>query len=98
MSRRTAAPVPERLPLLRLKIRVHGRHPWFYRKMIQKPEPSPKAGTACVVKDRDGQLVGTGFYNPRAELALRMFADSAVDEVGAHFEAALRAAVMLRED
>jgi 23S rRNA (cytosine1962-C5)-methyltransferase len=98
MSRRPAAPVPERLPLLRLKIRVHGRHPWFYRKMIQKPDPSPKAGTACVVKDRDGQLVGTGFYNPRAELALRMFADHAVDDVGAHFEAALRAAVMLRED
>ena len=33
-----------RLPDLRLKIRVHGRHPWFYRKMIQKPEQPLPAG------------------------------------------------------
>ena len=97
MSRRPP-PVPAALPVLRLKIRVNGRHPWFYRKMIQKPEAALPAGSACTVRDRDGQLVGTGFYNPRAELALRMFADAIVGDVGEHFEAALRHAVMLRED
>jgi len=87
-----------KLPELRLKIRVNGRHPWFYRKMIQKPEPSPKAGTACKVRDRDGELVGTGFYNPRAELALRMFDGRVVDDVRSHFQDSLRRAVLLRED
>jgi 23S rRNA (cytosine1962-C5)-methyltransferase len=97
MSRR--APTARGKPAeLRLKVRVHGRHPWFYRKMIQKPEQPPRAGSACIVRDRDGNLVGTGFYNPRAELALRMFADDAVDDVPGHFVEALRTAVLLREE
>ncbi|MBL8736596.1 MAG: class I SAM-dependent rRNA methyltransferase [Planctomycetes bacterium] len=96
MSRRPSP--PSRLPQLRLKVRVHGRHPWFYRKMIQKPETPLPAGCACVVRDRDGELVGTGFYNPRAELALRMFADEPVQDVGGHFLQALHTAVQLRED
>jgi len=92
-------PTRERkLPEVRLKIRVNGRHPWFYRKMAQKPaEPLP-AGCAVKVKDRDGRLVGTGFHNPRAELTLRMFADDVVEDVQGHFVQALRHAVQLREE
>lgn len=97
MSRRPTNS-PTRLPELRLKVRVHGRHPWFYRKMVQKPEAPLPAGTPATVRDRDGQLVGTGFYNPRAELALRMFADDVVADVPAHFVQALRTAVQLREE
>src|SRR5688572_30229100 len=97
MTRRTPA-TAARPAELRLKVRVHGRHPWFYRKMIQKPEPPLAAGSVAVVRDRDGQLVGTGFYNPRAELALRMFSDDVVHDVPAHFVEALRQAAVLRED
>ena len=97
MSRRSSTS-PAQLPELRLKVRVHGRHPWFYRKMIGKPEPSPPAGSACGVRDREGKLVGTGFYNPRAELALRMFADEVVLDVKNHFVQALRRATALREE
>ena len=88
---------PARLPELRLKIRVNGRHPWFYRKMIVKPEAALPAGTPAKVRDREGRLVGTGFYNPRAELALRMFSDGVIDDPQAHFVEALRTAVLLRE-
>lgn len=98
MSRRPPAPGAGPLPQLRLKVRVNGRHPWFYRKMIQKPETALPAGSAVCVRDRDGKLVGTGFYNPRAELALRMFADGAVEDVHRHFVQALRSAVLLREE
>jgi 23S rRNA (cytosine1962-C5)-methyltransferase len=98
MKKRNAAPRTARLPELRLKIRVHGRHPWFYRKMIQRPDPPLPAGSAVTVRDREGSPVGTGFYNPRAELALRMFAGDAVADVPAHFVQALRTAVQLRED
>jgi 23S rRNA (cytosine1962-C5)-methyltransferase len=86
------------LPELRLKVRTHGRHPWFYRKMIQKPDAPLPAGTPAKVRDREGRLVGTGFYNPRAELALRMFADDVVTDVAAHFVTTLQRAVALRED
>jgi 23S rRNA (cytosine1962-C5)-methyltransferase len=89
-------PVHAPLPELRLKVRATGRHPWFYRKMVQKPDRLP-AGSAVKVRDRDGRLVGTGFYNPRCELALRMFADGEIRDVAGHFPRALQQAVALRE-
>ena len=85
------------LPEVRLKVRAHGRHPWFYRKMVRKPERALPAGSPCKVRDREGRLVGTGFYNPRSELALRVFSDRAVADVPGHFVTALQAAVQLRE-
>ena len=72
-----------RLPELRLKVRAAGRHPWFYRKMIQKPKEPLRAGVPVKVRDREGRFIGCGFYNPRAELALRMFTDGEVRDDGA---------------
>ncbi len=71
------------LPELHLKVRATGRHPWFFRKMIRKPERSLPAGGAVLVRDRTGRAIGTGFYNPRTELALRMLADTPVEDVEA---------------
>ncbi len=87
-----------RHPEVRLKVRAVGRHPWFYRKMIQKPKEALRAGSAVKVRDRDGRLVGTGFYNSRAELALRMFADGEVRDLAGHFVERLDAAIRLREE
>ena len=89
---------PAKLPELRLKVRAVGRHPWFYRKMVQKPKEPLPAGSAVKVRDREGRLVGTGFYNPRAELALRMFADGEVRAVQDHFVERLDQAIRLREE
>jgi len=85
-------------PEIRLQVRVHGRHPWFYRKMVRKPPQPIPAGSVVHVVDRQGKPVGSGFYNPRTELALRMFSDAAITDHAAHFTAALRTAVALRED
>jgi 23S rRNA (cytosine1962-C5)-methyltransferase len=85
------------VPELRLKVRANGRHPWFYRKMVQKPQETIPAGTICKVRDREGRPLGSGFYNPRAELALRMFADHVIEDPAEHFLGALHAAVSLRE-
>ncbi len=57
---------------LQLKIKVQGRHPWFYRKMIKRPGKPIPAGSAVRVSDRDGKFVGCGFYNGRTEKALRI--------------------------
>ena len=98
VNRPVHGPEPNRaLPEVRLKVRATGRHPWFYRKMVKKPDDRLEPGGAVKVRDREGRFVGTAFYNPRSELALRLFADGEVRDVRAHFQEALRAAVKLRE-
>lgn len=69
------------LPEVRLKVRVQGRHPQFFRKMVRKPQERLPAGAAVFVKDREGKPVGTGFYNSRSEIALRMLARESVRDV-----------------
>jgi len=90
-----SSPVP--LPQIELKIRVRGRHPWFFKKMVRKPAQPLPAGSAVQVRDRDGRPVGTGFFNPRTDLALRLFSAAAVADPDAHFLKALQQAVALRE-
>ena len=94
-SRRSASNAP--LHELTLKVRATGRHPWFYRKMVTKPNPPIPAGSICSVRDRDGRPCGSGFYNSRSELALRMFADHTITDPKKHFLEALERAVQLRE-
>ena len=60
------------LPTIQLRIRVTGRHPRFFRKQVQKPEQRIPAGSMVFVKDKTGRPVGTGFYNSRSQIALRM--------------------------
>ncbi|MCA8943357.1 MAG: class I SAM-dependent rRNA methyltransferase [Planctomycetes bacterium] len=83
---------------MKLKVRVHGRHPWFYRKMIQRPAERIPAGSAVRVVDRAGKPVGTGFYNSRTDLALRMLDRARVDDPDAFLLDRLDAAIHLRHE
>jgi len=67
--------------------------------MIRKPEVRIEAGSPVRVVDKAEKPVGTGFYNPRTDLALRMFADEHLDAdaVTPHLVDALAQAVELRE-
>lgn len=85
------------IPQIRLKVRARGRQPWFYRKMVQKPAQPLPAGSVVTVVDRDGHRVGSGFYNPRNELALRLFTADFVGDPVAHFRHAIARANALRE-
>ena len=89
--------VPATIPTIQLQVRVRGRHPWFYRKMVRKPKTPLPAGSVVHVIDRDRRPVGSGFYNPRTDLALRLFAHREIDDAPQHFADALAAAVALRE-
>lgn len=64
---------PTKLPELRLRIQVHGRHPRFYRKQVQKPARPLPTGSRVFVRDKEGKAIGTGFYNSRSQVALRIF-------------------------
>lgn len=86
------------LPEIRLKVRVQGRHPLFYRKMIRKPDRPLPAGGPVFVRDKNGRPVGTGFYNPRTELALRMLARESVPDVEKYLPRRLDDACDLRDE
>lgn len=60
------------LPTVKLRVRVTGRHPRFFRKQVQKPERPIPAGSLVWVLDKNGRGIGSGFYNPRSQIALRM--------------------------
>lgn len=86
------------LPEVTLAVRVRGRHPWFFRKMVRKPaRPLPAGGPVRVV-DRDGQFIGVGFFNARTELALRIVTHEDVPDFAAWLGACLDDAIALRED
>ena len=59
-------------PTVRLRIAVTGRHPRFFRKQVLKPDKPIPAGSLVFVRDKTGKPVGTGFYNSRSTLALRL--------------------------
>ncbi len=65
--------------------------------MVRKPEKPIPAGSVVHVRDKDRKLVGSGFYNPRTDLALRLFSGTAITDPAAHFTAAIDDALNLRE-
>ena len=85
------------LPTLPLRIRVNGRHPRFFRKMVGRPDQKTEPGGLVRVVDRDDTFVGIGFVNPRTLLCLRLLThdEEAVD--AGFFVRRLQAAVDLRE-
>ncbi|MGE3171308.1 MAG: class I SAM-dependent rRNA methyltransferase [Planctomycetota bacterium] len=85
------------VPEVQLQVRVRGRHPWFYRKMIRKPKAQLSRGGVVHVRDRDRRPVGSGFYNPRSDLALRLFSAQLIDDPTAWFAGAFEQATLLRE-
>ncbi|MGM0574976.1 MAG: class I SAM-dependent rRNA methyltransferase [Myxococcota bacterium] len=48
-------------------------HPWVFSGAIHRVEgPVGDTGGPCVVEDDRGNVVGTGFYNPHAQIAVRL--------------------------
>lgn len=90
-------PLAVPFPSVQLQVRVRGRHPWFYRKMVRKPDKPIAAGSVVHVRDKDRRLIGSGFYNARTDLALRLFSSDAVEDARTHFVQALDQALRLRE-
>lgn len=91
---------PERaLPLIRLKIERSARHPWIFRKMVDRPEGKLPPGTLVRVEDRTGRACGTGIYNGHSQIALRMLSDDPSERVDAGwFVRRISEAVALRRE
>ncbi|MFO0886547.1 MAG: class I SAM-dependent methyltransferase, partial [Pirellulales bacterium] len=74
-----------------------GLHPLIYRKRIEHADPAAKPGDLVTVYDTNDNHSGYGFYNPRAELALRMVSHGPLPDE-AFWDAKLQAAVSLRKE
>ena len=47
-------------------------HPFLYRKRLERIDPDLQAGDLARVLYGEGQILGYGLFNPRAEIAVRM--------------------------
>ncbi len=77
-------------------LRSASLHPFLYRKMIDRVEPSARPGDLVAVVDKHGELLGHGLYNPRSEIVVRMLGHDAVPPDEAFWQERLERAVELR--
>lgn len=87
---------PESLPAVRL--RTVRQHPLVFRKMLSGADPGAEAGDLVSVELPDGERLGYGLYNPRAELAVRMLAPGGSRPDRAWWRGRLAESVSLRHD
>ena len=84
------------LPIVRL--RSVRRHPNLFRKLIGEVDPAAGPGDLVAVHTPQGELLGHGLYNPRAEIAVRMLNFDETPPGPEFWEARLSRAVALRRD
>ena len=58
---------------------VKSGHPWIFKQQLLKTDAAIKPGDIIKVFDASGKFMGRGYYNPRSDIAIRMFTGS--DEV-----------------
>ncbi|MBI4116045.1 MAG: 23S rRNA (cytosine(1962)-C(5))-methyltransferase RlmI, partial [Candidatus Omnitrophica bacterium] len=51
---------------------IQGRHPWIYSGAIDQVEDDYKTGDLVRVHSAQGEFLGTGYLNPRSQIAVRM--------------------------
>lgn len=84
------------VPVVRL--RSVRRHPLLYRKLIDRVDESAQPGDLVAVLTPQGEVLGHGLYNPRAEIAVRLVSFG-TEIPGAEFwRRRLEQAVQLRRD
>ncbi len=87
-----------KIPTLYLNIRATGRGPRFFKKQVKKPKDPVPPGSLVYVKDKEGRPVGTGFYNPRTTIALRLIDRGSKPAGHAVVQELLAKAIAFRED
>ncbi|MDO8525334.1 MAG: class I SAM-dependent rRNA methyltransferase [Candidatus Omnitrophota bacterium] len=48
-------------------------HPWIFKNQLLKTDPAIKPGGVISVTDGSGKFIGRGYYNPKSEIAVRLF-------------------------
>lgn len=91
------------VPLIRLRPRegrrVRAGAPWVFSNEIvmDAKTKSLAPGTAVSLASDDGSLIGTGYFNPKSLIAVRLLAPAEAAIDAEFFEQRLRSALALRE-
>src|SRR5690606_22588317 len=71
-------------------------NPAVYPRMLGEASRDARTGGLIHVYDKNNEYFGTGFYNPKAHVPLRIFRHSRTPVGEEYFESAIRKAVELR--
>ncbi len=85
-------------PLPRVRLRSVRMHPHLFRKLIGDVDAAVRPGDLVAVETPQGELLGHGLYNSRAEIAVRMLTYGLIPPGPEFWDEKLRRAVELRRD
>ncbi|MEO6034002.1 MAG: class I SAM-dependent rRNA methyltransferase [Verrucomicrobiota bacterium] len=76
--------------------RIVGGHPWIYNGAILRLTAPANDGDLVQVKDHRQRFLGTGFYNFKSKINVRLLTTERVDVTREFFEQQIRGALALR--
>jgi 23S rRNA (cytosine1962-C5)-methyltransferase len=77
--------------------RIVAGHPWIYRGEIFRVTTQPTDGELVQVKDHRQRLLGTGFFNSKSKINVRVLSPERVEINERFFEERIRAALAVRQ-
>ena len=77
--------------------RILAGHPWIYAGEVLRLTQTVQDGELVQVKDHRQRLLGTGLYNSRSKINVRMLSPDRVTPNEAFFEERIRAALAVRQ-
>ena len=72
------------------------RHPWIFSGAIQKKDPGIENGEMIAVRGHNGDRLGSGYFNGRTQIAVRLLAFGDREPDDAHLRGLISAAVKRR--
>ncbi len=76
--------------------RIVAGHPWIYNNEILRLTQEIGDGEQVQVKDHRQRMLGTGFYNSKSKISVRLLAPDRITPNAAFFEERIRAALAVR--
>jgi 23S rRNA (cytosine1962-C5)-methyltransferase len=77
--------------------RIVAGHPWIYNNEVLRLSAPAADGDLVQVKDHRQRLLGTGFYNSRSKINVRLLAPERITPDESFFEERIRAALAVRQ-
>ena len=77
--------------------RIVAGHPWVYSNEIQRLTHPPADGDLVQVKDSRQRLLGSGFFNSKSKIAVRILSLERIEANESFFEERIRAALAIRK-
>src|SRR5208283_4907578 len=77
--------------------RIIAGHPWIYHGEILRVTHPPADGSLVQVKDHRQRFIGTGFFNSKSKIVVRVLSPERVEVDEKFFEERIRAALTVRQ-